>query len=117
VLGLLLQVEDAAELTRFADDCLRPVREHDRARGGELEATLREYLRSDLSTAATAAALYVHPNTVGLRLRRAEQLLGRSLALVETLTRLQVAFAAAEVVAASVGEVVAASDGERLDRR
>jgi hypothetical protein len=104
VLGLLLQVEDAGELVRFADRRLGPVREHDRARGGELEATLRTYLEHDLSTTATASALYVHPNTVGLRLRRAEQLLGVSLASVESLAALHLAFSATRVAALSVGD-------------
>ena len=57
---------------------LAPVREHDAARGTALEETLRAYVANDLNTAATAAALFVHPNTVGLRVRRAEQLLGLS---------------------------------------
>lgn len=103
-LGLLLQVEDATELLRFADGRLGAVRDHDRARGGELEATLRVYLENDLSTTATARALFVHPNTVGLRLRRVEQLLDVSLSSVAELAALHLAFSAARVAALSVGD-------------
>jgi sugar diacid utilization regulator len=102
--GLLLQVSDPAELVRFAERCLGPVREHDRLRAGELETTLREYLAHDLSTTATASALYVHPNTVNLRLRRAEQLLGVSLSSVQAVAELHLAFGATRVAALSVGD-------------
>lgn len=95
--GLLLQLEDVAELRRFAAETLASVRDHDDARGTALEQTLRTYVEHDLNTAATAAALFVHPNTVGLRIRKAEQLLGMSTAHVRTLAELQVALSADEV--------------------
>jgi GAF domain-containing protein len=121
VLGLLLQLEDPVELVRFADRVLGPVRHHDRARGGELEATLREYLTHDLSTTAAATALFVHPNTVGQRLRRVEQLLGVSLARTETLAALDVAFTATRVArlatSASAHPAAGTSVGDDLDRR
>jgi sugar diacid utilization regulator len=99
--GLLLQMEDPRELLRFADDLLRPVREQDAVRGTALEETLRTYLDHDLNTAATADALFVHPNTVGLRIRRVEQLLGVSTANVLALAELQVALSADEVARVS----------------
>ncbi|MCW2808720.1 MAG: Two component domain sensor and regulator [Marmoricola sp.] len=101
--GLLLQVEDAGELVRFADDMLRPLREQDAVRGTALEETLRVYLENDLNTAATAATLFVHANTVGLRIRRAEQLLGISTSHVLALAELQVALSADQVAAVSPG--------------
>jgi sugar diacid utilization regulator/GAF domain-containing protein len=101
--GLLLQVEDVGELVRFADDVLRPLRELDAARGTSLEETLRAYLRNDLNTAATAAELFVHPNTVGLRIRRAEEVLGVSTSRVLALAELQVALSADQVAAVSPG--------------
>ncbi len=99
--GLLLQVEDVGELLRFADSVLRPLRDHDAARGTSLEETLVAYLRHDLNTAATAATLFVHPNTVGLRVRRAEQLLGMSTTSVLALAELRVALGAEEVARSS----------------
>jgi sugar diacid utilization regulator len=101
VYGLLLQLEDTRELARFADTLLRPLREHDAARGTALLETVVTHLRHDLSTASTAAALYVHPNTVGLRIRRAEELLGFSLSDVESLTQVKVALMVDDVLAFS----------------
>ncbi|WP_238993655.1 helix-turn-helix domain-containing protein [Nocardioides caldifontis] len=101
--GLLLQLEDVAELRRFADEVLAPVRNHDAARGTALEETLRAYLAHDLNTAATAASLFVHPNTVGLRIRKVEQLLGISTTHVRSLAELTVALGADEVADALAG--------------
>ncbi len=101
--GLLLQVEDTSELRRFAGALLAPIRQHDTARGTALEETLRVYVEHDLNTAATAAALFVHPNTVGLRIRKAEQLLGFSTTQVRPLAELQVALSA-EAVADALGD-------------
>lgn len=98
--GLLLQLEDVSELRRFAAGLLAPVRTHDATRGTALEETLRAYVAHDLSTAATAQALFVHPNTVGLRIRKAEQLLGFTTGHVRALAELQVALSADEVAEA-----------------
>jgi sugar diacid utilization regulator/GAF domain-containing protein len=105
VYGLLLQLEDTRELVRFAEGLLRPLREHDAARGTSLLETVSTHLRHDLSTAATAAALYVHPNTVGLRIRRAEELLGLSLSDVESLAQVKVALMADDVLGFSAAPV------------
>jgi DNA-binding PucR family transcriptional regulator len=45
----------------------------------ELVRTLARYFREDGSPQRTAKALSVHPNTVGYRLRRAEELSGLAL--------------------------------------
>jgi DNA-binding PucR family transcriptional regulator len=105
VYGLLLQLEDTRELVRFAEGLLRPLREHDAARGTSLLETVSTHLRHDLSTAATAAALYVHPNTVGLRIRRAEELLGMTLSDVESLAQIKVALMADDVLGFSADPV------------
>ncbi|MBL7258535.1 helix-turn-helix domain-containing protein [Paractinoplanes lichenicola] len=95
--GLLLQLQDIGELRRFAAETLAPLRTYDAARGTALEQTLRAYVTNDLNTAATAAALFVHPNTVNLRIRKAEQLLGVSTSHVRVLAELQVALNADDV--------------------
>ncbi|MGH3366974.1 MAG: GAF domain-containing protein [Nocardioidaceae bacterium] len=95
--GLLLQLEDVSELRRFAAETLAPIRAYDTARNSALEETVRAYVAHDLNTAETAAALFVHPNTVGLRIRKAEQLLGVSTTHVRSLAELQVALSADEV--------------------
>jgi len=50
--------------------------EYDRERSTSLVRTLEEFLRRRGSIAATAAALYVHPNTLRQRLRRIMELSG-----------------------------------------
>jgi GAF domain-containing protein len=51
-------------------DALRRLREHDRRRRSQLLPTLEEFLGQRGNMAATAKALYVHPNTLRQRLRR-----------------------------------------------
>jgi PucR family transcriptional regulator, purine catabolism regulatory protein len=74
---LLLGLHEPEQLHRFAESVLGPLREQDRRRGGELEATLRVFLEHDGHWAATAAALFVHVNTLRNRLARIAELTGR----------------------------------------
>ena len=57
-------------------DALRRLRDHDRRRRSQLLATLEEFVRQRGNMAATAKALYVHPNTLRQRLRRIRDLTG-----------------------------------------
>ena len=57
-------------------DALRRLRDHDRRRQTQLLRTLEEFLRQRGNMAATAKALYVHPNTLRQRLRRIADLTG-----------------------------------------
>lgn len=98
VYGLLLQLNDPRELVRFAEHTLAPLREYDERKNALLVATLRTYLEQDMNVARTAAELYVHPNTVGLRLRRVEELMEVSVRQPETLLRLKVALMAEDVL-------------------
>ncbi|HYH30321.1 MAG TPA: helix-turn-helix domain-containing protein [Pseudonocardia sp.] len=77
---LLLELSDGERLRDFADTVLGRMRAHDRRRGGELEATLRAFLDHDGQWNATAAALYVHVNTLRNRLARIAELTGRDVA-------------------------------------
>ena len=72
--GLLLQLDDPAQLLDFADRTLSEIRRHDRRRGTELITTLRSYLDHRQSRNETAVALHLHPNTVTQRLQRIESL-------------------------------------------
>lgn len=96
--GLLLQLDHIEELVNFADSFLNRLREHDHRRGTSLSTTLASFLRNNRSTADTAAELYVHPNTVGLRIRRAEELLGVSVSDTTMIVQLGLAFMVDEVV-------------------
>ncbi len=74
---LLLESHDEQWRHTFADALLGPLREHDRARDGDLEATLRVFLDHDGQWAPTAAALFVHVNTLRNRLAKVTELTGR----------------------------------------
>jgi len=73
---LLLGLHDRETLGRFADGVLGPLREHDTRRGGALEATLRTFLDHDGQWTPTAAALFIHVNTLRNRLVRITELTG-----------------------------------------
>lgn len=98
VYGLLLQLNDPRELIRFTERTLAPLREYDERKNGLLVATMRTYLGQGMNVARTAAELYVHPNTVGLRLKRIEELLDVSLQQPETLLQLKIALMAEDVL-------------------
>ncbi len=75
-------------LLRLAADCtsrdpqrdrLRALVDYDREHRAQLFKTLEEYLRQRGRNAATAATLYVHPNTLRQRLARIEALTGLDL--------------------------------------
>ena len=63
----------------FSDGLLRPLREHDRTARGDLEASLYAWLSRHGQWDAAAADLGVHRHTLRYRMRRVEELLGRSL--------------------------------------
>ena len=89
---LLLQVKRPEELIDFMHGVLRPLYEYDGRRDTTLVETLRAFLGSGFSVAATAEALIVHPNTISYRLRRIEELLGINCHDPEALLRFQFAF-------------------------
>jgi GAF domain-containing protein/PucR-like helix-turn-helix protein/diguanylate cyclase with GGDEF domain len=109
VYGLLLQLDDPRELVRFADRMLAPLHDYDARKELSLVRTLRTYLDNELSTRRTAEALYLHPNTVGLRLKKIEELLAVSLAQPEALLHLKAALMAEDVVGSRAQHAV--SDG------
>lgn len=73
--ALLLRVSSRDDLEAFAERTLRPLIEHDAARGGDLLTTLRMYLEEDRSQRRVAARAFIHVNTVAYRIRRIEELL------------------------------------------
>lgn len=98
IYGLLLQLDDPTELVGYSEQVVGPLREYDGRKNARLLDTVRAYLDHGMSVASTAEALFVHPNTVGLRLKRVEQLVGFSLQPPEALLRLKVALMADEVL-------------------
>lgn len=69
--GLLLESATSERLAQFASRTLSPLRELDAARQIELVETLRTWFDTGMSAREAAAQLFVHPNTVGYRLKRA----------------------------------------------
>lgn len=59
----------------------------------ELIPTLRAYFEGGMSRKVASATLAIHPNTLGYRLSRIEELLGLSLSRIEDLTVLHMAIA------------------------
>ncbi|MFF7332481.1 PucR family transcriptional regulator ligand-binding domain-containing protein [Streptomyces sp. NPDC008150] len=74
---LPLLADDAVRA--FADGLLRSLREHDETGRGDLVASLRAWLSRHGQWDAAAADLGVHRHTLRYRMRRVEEILGRSL--------------------------------------
>ncbi len=72
----LLRVPLDEQVRDRRSDALRALRDHDRRRQSQLLRTLEEFLRQRGNMAATAKALYVHPNTLRQRLRRIGEIAG-----------------------------------------
>ncbi|WP_324788926.1 PucR family transcriptional regulator [Streptomyces sp. H51] len=74
---LPLLADDAVQA--FADGLLRALRDHDATGRGDLVASLRAWLSRHGQWDAAAADLGVHRHTLRYRMRRVEEILGRSL--------------------------------------
>jgi len=84
-----------ADLRALVDDVLGAVIGYDDTRGGDLLPTIRTWLEHDRQTDKAARALHIHPNTLLYRVRRFEQITGRSLASTEALAETWLALRAA----------------------
>jgi len=74
---LPLLADDAVKA--FSDGLLRALYEHDATGRGDLVASLRAWLSRHGQWDAAAADLGVHRHTLRYRMRRVEEILGRSL--------------------------------------
>jgi hypothetical protein len=90
---LLAAGGDPRRMEDLAEEWLGALAAHDRsrARGGDLVATLAAYLDAGANQLATAEALGVHVSTLKYRLRRIEEVSGRSLSDPDHRFHLQVA--------------------------
>ncbi|GGX88713.1 PucR family transcriptional regulator [Streptomyces fructofermentans] len=96
----------------FADGLLRALREHDATGRGDLVASLRAWLSRHGQWDAAAADLGVHRHTLRYRMRRVEEILGRSLDDPDVRMELWLALkttAGADTPAGRVGAVGAAA--------
>ncbi|MGC4941144.1 PucR family transcriptional regulator [Kribbella sp. DT2] len=94
---VLLGLQDPETLRSFAAGVLQPLREYDRRRDARLESTLRAFLQHDGQYAATAAALYIHVNTLRNRLAKITELTGRDAVRTEDRVDLYLALEADEL--------------------
>jgi hypothetical protein len=81
ILSLLLQVPEVADLRAFADEVLGGIAAEGHSAGNDYLATLAAYFRENGSPAKAGQQLGVHPNTIGYRIRRVEELTGLSFSL------------------------------------
>ncbi|WP_411151624.1 PucR family transcriptional regulator [Streptomyces sp. A30] len=89
-----------AEATHLMNVVLKPVLDLPGLERTRLLDTLKHWFDAGGSAATTARRLYVHPNTVRYRLRRVEELTGRSLSDPHTVADLGAALLAARSPAA-----------------
>ncbi|WP_310963911.1 helix-turn-helix domain-containing protein [Nocardioides terrisoli] len=76
IFRLMLSAHEPAELRRFAEQTLGPLRQPQDSRNAALLPTLQAFAENDFQPGRTATALHLHPNTLTYRLRRIESLLG-----------------------------------------
>lgn len=75
---LLLRVPEVGDLRAFAEEVLGGIATEGGSAGNDYLTTLAAYFRENGSPAKAARQLHVHPNTVGYRIRRIEELTGLS---------------------------------------
>jgi purine catabolism regulator len=82
---------ETADLRALAAQVLGAVLDYDAEHSGDLVTSVRVWLEHDRQTDRAARALHIHPNTLLYRIRRFEQLSGRSLASTEALAEVWLA--------------------------
>ncbi|WP_433296350.1 PucR family transcriptional regulator [Pseudonocardia sp. CA-142604] len=88
---LLAEVGELGVVDRFVEEWIGPLIAYDSDHGAELVATLSTYLECRGNYDATAAALFVHRNTLKYRLRRIKEISNLDLKDADTLFNLQLA--------------------------
>jgi sugar diacid utilization regulator len=99
---LLLQVPQLGELRAFAQEVFGDLLDYEARRRLGLLRTLSAYLRHNGSLQGAGEELHLHPNTVGYRLRRIEELSGLRLDRYQDRLMAQVALTIIEGLGASM---------------
>jgi PucR family transcriptional regulator, purine catabolism regulatory protein len=89
---------DQTDLQVLVSDVLGGAISYDREHGAEIVPTLRTWLERGRRTPEAAQALHIHPNTLLYRIRRFEEISGRSLASTESLAEVWLALRATATV-------------------
>lgn len=82
---------DIEDLRALVEQVLGAVTRYDATHGSGLLTSVRVWLEHDRQTERAAKALHVHPNTLLYRVRRFEEISGRSLASTESLAEVWLA--------------------------
>ncbi|HKT00610.1 MAG TPA: PucR family transcriptional regulator ligand-binding domain-containing protein [Rugosimonospora sp.] len=82
---------DTHDLHTLVNDVLGPVLTYDQTHAADLLPTVRTWLEHNRHTDPAAKALHIHPNTLLYRVRRFEQITGRSLSTTEDLAEIWLA--------------------------
>jgi hypothetical protein len=90
---------DPEEVSRFYEDTVAPLVDHDRHYHTDLLATLESYLANDCNMNATARVAYAHRHTIAHRLGRVKELTGLDPALGEDRERLGLGVKAYRILA------------------
>ena len=80
--------EDSATLTRLVRNVLGAALDYDQSHSSMLVPSVRSWLEHDRHGETAAKALQIHPNTLAYRLRRFEELTGRSLSSTQDITEI-----------------------------
>lgn len=86
------------ELEEFIDEILGPIIKYGDEKENSLLQTLWEYFRADGNITVATQNLYIHGNTLRYRLKRIEELLGKSLDDMETKFNIYAALKAAAML-------------------
>ncbi len=98
---------EVSRLRALADAGLSELARHDQENNDSLLQTVRMYVEVDRDVREASRRLFIHPNTLRYRLRKAETLLGSSLDATRALADLYLAFRA-EAMLDSLGSAAAA---------
>jgi sugar diacid utilization regulator len=98
---ILFSVKDEEVLYSYANEILAPLDAYDSGNHNYLEL-LKVYIQNDRSLEKTAAAMYLHRNTVNYRIQKMKTLLNSPLKTVEDLFPFQVALAIRDMEAHSI---------------
>lgn len=89
---------DITALRELVDRVLGPLRAYDEEHSSSMLHTLNVFFHNERRLAPSAEALFVHKHTLSYRLRRVEEITGRSLARMQDLTDFWLALRALEVL-------------------
>ena len=94
---VLIQLSDNADFRNFCRDSLQPLINYDAANETDYLGFLSVYLRNDANISKISKTLFIHRNTAIYRIKKIENILGRSLSSLQTKSELMIALAMREL--------------------